>query len=100
MISWRSRWFKVATGDQCLFFRKKFFDKVGGFPLIPLMEDVALTSQVRWIAPHHIPQSPVVTSSRRWEKHGVWKTIFLMWWLRFAFYIGISPERLYRWYYR
>ena len=99
MMNWRSCKTSVATGDQAMFFRRSFFWSIGGFPEIPLMEDIAISKLARQQAnPVCIPQR-VVTSSRRWEQNGVLRTIVLMWWLRFAFWVGIAPQTLHRWYY-
>lgn len=98
MMNWRSRWTGVATGDQCIFVRRSAFCVVGGFPDIALMEDIALSKLLRKVSPPACPRAHVITSARRWQKHGVWKTIFLMSWLRLAYVLGVSPDRLARWY--
>ncbi len=99
MISWRSRVTGIASGDQAIFVKRNTFDGIGGFPDIPLMEDIGLSQLlVKKDKPYCI-RSPVVTSSRRWEKHGVWKTILLMWKLRLLYYLGIHPAKLHRQYY-
>jgi len=98
-INLRSRASKVATGDQGLYFRKSFFNALKGFPDIPIMEDVAISKRARGFSKTCIGRNPVVTSSRRWEQNGIVKTVFLMWGLRFAFWLGISPHRLHRIYY-
>ncbi|WP_246124966.1 TIGR04283 family arsenosugar biosynthesis glycosyltransferase [Exilibacterium tricleocarpae] len=98
-MNWRSRWTAVATGDQCLFVRRDLFRQLGGFPAIPLMEDVAMSKQLRRLSAPHIEAQPVVTSSRRWERRGVAKTVALMWWLRLAYFFGRDPGRLAKIYY-
>jgi rSAM/selenodomain-associated transferase 2 len=95
-INLRSRVSKVATGDQGLYFRRSFFHDLRGFPNIPIMEDVAISKLARKISQPSIGQHPVTTSSRRWEKNGIIKTVFLMWGLRFAYWMGINPDRLHR----
>jgi len=95
-INLRSRASKVATGDQGLYFRKSFFDDLKGFPDIPIMEDVAISKRARELSKPCIGRNPVVTSSRRWEQNGIVKTVVLMWGLRFAYWLGISPHRLHR----
>lgn len=98
-MNWRSRLTSIATGDQCLFVGRDVFASLGGFASIPLMEDVDLS---RRLCRHWAPwiwQTPVVTSSRRWETKGLFRTVCLMWWLRLAFFIGVKPGRLHRWYY-
>lgn len=94
LINLRSRWTGIATGDQAMFMRYETFREVGGFPEIALMEDVAMSAQLRRInAPVCVPDL-AVTSARRWEKHGVWRTVFLMWRLRLAFFLGADPNHL------
>jgi rSAM/selenodomain-associated transferase 2 len=95
----RSRLTAVATGDQVLFVRRDVFDRVGGFPSIPLMEDVAMSKCLRRVAAPFVCQDAVITSSRRWEQRGIIKTILLMWSLRFLYVVGVSPQTLGRWYY-
>ncbi len=95
----RSRLTRVATGDQALFVRRARFMALGGFPDIPLMEDVALSKRLRREDVPGIWPSPARCSSRRWERHGVLRTILLMWWLRLAYVLGRSPAALHRQYY-
>lgn len=90
----RSRWTGIATGDQALFVRHELFWAVGGFPDIPLMEDIAMS---RALGRHRAPaclRETVTTSARRWEHHGVFRTILLMWRLRAAYFLGADPHRL------
>jgi rSAM/selenodomain-associated transferase 2 len=95
-INLRSRISKVATGDQGLHFTPSFFDEIKGFPNIPIMEDVAISKRARRKSKPSISNSSVITSSRRWEHNGIIKTVFLMWGLRLAYWLGINPERLHR----
>ncbi len=98
MMSLRSRLTQVATGDQAIFVARKLFDRVGGFPELSLMEDVALSKILRkQTKPLPIQQS-VITSSRRWQQYGIIKTVFLMWWLRLLYFLGVSPSHLARLY--
>ncbi len=98
MMNFRSRLTGVATGDQCIFVRKPAFDAIGGFPQIPLMEDIALSKLLKKMSAPACLHQRATTSARRWQKHGIWRTVLLMWWLRFAYWIGVSPERLAAWY--
>jgi hypothetical protein len=95
----RSRWTGIATGDQAIFVRQDVFTRIGGFPEIPLMEDIALSRRLRSIAAPVCLRQQVVTSSRRWETHGIWRTIFLMWELRLRYFLGADPVHLARIYY-
>ncbi|HEX7027319.1 MAG TPA: TIGR04283 family arsenosugar biosynthesis glycosyltransferase [Gammaproteobacteria bacterium] len=96
----RSRLTGTATGDQAIFVRRDCFHSIGGFPPIRLMEDIALCKTLRKI---HYPAritARVVTSSRRWEVNGIFKTILLMWRLRLAYFFGADPDKLHNQYYR
>ena len=90
----RSRLTGVATGDQALFVRRDLFDAIGGFPEIPLMEDIAMSRALKRHGPPACLCATVVTSARRWDRHGAWKTILLMWRLRAAYFLGADPARL------
>ena len=90
----RSRWSGIATGDQAMFVRHDLFTAVGGFPDIPLMEDVALSAALKKHGPPVCLRQRVTTSARRWQRHGVWRTIWLMWRLRAAYFFGADPARL------
>ncbi len=98
MINLRSRVRKLATGDQALFVRRVQFDAVGGFPEIPLMEDIALSRSLSALSRPSLIKRPVVTSARRWKQDGVITTILLMWRLRWLFWLGAAPEKLARMY--
>lgn len=95
----RSKFTHVCTGDQALFFKKKFFNQLNGFADIPLMEDVDISKRARKLSPLYALTSKVTTSSRRWQKHGTLKTILLMWWLRWLYFIGVEPCTLHKKYY-
>ena len=92
----RSRWTGIATGDQAIFATRAAFDAVGGFPDIPLMEDVALSKALRRRSRPACLESRVVTSGRRWERGGTLRTIVLMWRLRLAYALGADPRGLAR----
>ncbi len=94
MINWRSRLTGIATGDQAIFVSREAFLAVGGFPNLPLMEDIAISRRLKRLCRPFCIGAPVVTSGRRWEHHGVVRTIVLMWRLRLAYYFGVEPARL------
>lgn len=94
MISLRSRLSGIATGDQAIFVRRELFEAVGGFPEIPLMEDVALSRLLRRRGRPACLRLRVTTSSRRWERGGVLRTILLMWRLRLEYWLGRDPAAL------
>ncbi len=94
MMNWRSRLTGIATGDQAMFVARAAFHAVGGFPNQPLMEDIELSRRLRKVSRPVCISRCVTTSGRRWEKHGVWRTILLMWRLRFAYWRGVPASQL------
>ena len=98
LMNARSCFTSVATGDQGLFVYRRLFDELGGYPELPLMEDVALSKRLRKVMPVTCSALPLITSARRWQQRGVLNTILLMWWLRLAYVLGVSPARLRQWY--
>lgn len=102
IISWfmnrRSRLSGIATGDQAIFVRRRVFEQIGGFPDIPLMEDIEFTRRLKRQGPTAALTDCVTTSFRRWEQHGPLRTILLMWMLRFLYWLGVNPTQLSHWY--
>ena len=94
MMCLRSRLTGIATGDQGIFVSRVLFERVGGYPEIPLMEDIALSKALRRIQRPICLKHRLVTSSRRWEKNGIVKTILLMWRFRLAYFLGADPADL------
>lgn len=94
LMNLRSRLSGIATGDQAMFVTRSAFDAVGGFPEQPLMEDIELSKRLlRQSCPACIG-APVRTSGRRWEQRGVWRTIVLMWRLRWDYWRGVPASEL------
>jgi rSAM/selenodomain-associated transferase 2 len=100
MINLRSRLSGIASGDQGIFVARQRFEALGGYAPIPLMEDLQLCRRLKALARPRCLRPPLSTSSRRWERHGIWRTVVLMWCLRLAYYCGASPEKLARQYRR
>jgi rSAM/selenodomain-associated transferase 2 len=92
----RSRLTGICTGDQAIFVRRDALRKAGGFPEIPLMEDIAFSRALKRVSPPLCLHARVITSGRRWEKHGVLRTVLLMWRLRLSYFLGAQPETLAR----
>jgi rSAM/selenodomain-associated transferase 2 len=103
VIGWfmnqRSRLTGIATGDHGLFVTRQAFTAAGGFASIPLMEDVAMCVALKKISAPVCLAQKIITSGRRWEKHGVWRTVLLMWRIRLAYFLGADPVQLHRAYY-
>lgn len=98
-INVRSRLTKICTGDQALFVRRMIFKGLGGYPDIPLMEDVEFAKRLKRKGTMRCLRVKVTTSARKWEREGILRTILLMWTLRLLYVVGVSPDRLSRWYY-
>lgn len=94
LINWRSRLTGIATGDQALFMTRAALDAAGGFPAQPLLEDVEISTRLRALARPVCLRARVVTSGRRWERRGVWSTIWLMWRLRWLYWRGVPATTL------
>jgi rSAM/selenodomain-associated transferase 2/rSAM/selenodomain-associated transferase 1 len=100
MMNRRSALSGICTGDQGIFVERALFEAVGGFPPIPLMEDIALSKALRRKA--GLPKcvtDRITASGRRWDTHGAARTILTMWGLRLAYWRGAEPNALARRYY-
>jgi rSAM/selenodomain-associated transferase 2 len=98
IMNWRSRLTGIATGDQGLFVRRDVYRLLGGFASLPLMEDIEFCSRLKSVGKPICLRGPLITSSRRWERNGIVRTIFQMWTLRLFYWLGVPPARLVRWY--
>ncbi|MCC6481780.1 MAG: TIGR04283 family arsenosugar biosynthesis glycosyltransferase [Sphingomonadaceae bacterium] len=94
LMNLRSRLTGIATGDQAMFMTREAFSAAGGFPEQPLMEDIELSKRLLGLSPPACISRRAITSGRRWESRGIWRTIFLMWRLRWAYWRGAPPEEL------
>jgi len=94
LMNTRSRVSGIATGDQGLFVTREWFETLGGYPDLPLMEDIVLSKRLKRRARPHCLRTRLLTSSRRWETHGIARTVMKMWWLRAAFWLGVPASRL------
>lgn len=101
-MNWRSRWSKICTGDQAMFFHTQLLVEAGGFPRQPLMEDIEISKRLKRCAgsAFHAPHIFVEASPRRWRSRGVLRTVFSMWSFRLRYFFGAKPETLVRQYYR
>ncbi|MDH5485795.1 MAG: TIGR04283 family arsenosugar biosynthesis glycosyltransferase [Gammaproteobacteria bacterium] len=94
MMNFRSCLTAIATGDQGIFIRKSGLENIGGYKDISLMEDIEISKRLRHLSKPACIKQPLTTSSRRWEKHGVIRTIVLMWYLRLRFFLGTPADSL------
>jgi rSAM/selenodomain-associated transferase 2 len=95
----RSRLSRIPYGDQAIFIRKTYFEQIGGFKEIPLMEDIEFMRRIkRQGGKIFILKDRVSTSARRWQAEGVLYTTLRNQLLASMYYLGVSPERLARYY--
>lgn len=94
MMNWRSRLTGIATGDQGLFVTRGLFADAGGFPAIPLMEDIALSKSLKTFGAPLCLHERITASGRRWDERGALRTMLLMWRLRLAYFLGADPADL------
>ena len=102
LIAWganfRSRWLQMPYGDQALFVRKELFTAMGGFPELPILEDVVLVRNLKRHGRIVTRPEAVVTSSQRWLQGGVWRQTLRNQRILLGFFLGVSFERLAGWY--
>ncbi len=98
IIEWlvrvRSALFSLPYGDQAIFIDRDLFMKVGGFADLPIMEDFELIKRLQRLGKIAIVSSCVLTSARRWQKLGVWRTTFINQAVIIGYYLGISLIKL------
>jgi rSAM/selenodomain-associated transferase 2 len=94
LMNVRSRLTRIATGDQAIFIRRNAFAALGGFPELELMEDIEFSRRLKQMGKIACLRAQVVTSARRWQRDGVFRTIGLMWLLRLAYFLGVPPRQL------
>ncbi|OUS10320.1 hypothetical protein A9Q90_01525 [Gammaproteobacteria bacterium 54_18_T64] len=99
LMNRRSFLTSISTGDQCQFVKREVFEKIGGFADIPLMEDIELSKRLKRQSRPLFVNAKAETSGRKWQRDGVWSTIFLMWRLRLAYFFGVSSKDLEQRYY-
>jgi len=92
----RSRLTGIATGDQAIFVTRELFESVGGYALLPLMEDIELSRRLKKIQRPACLRARVTTSARHWQRHGILRTVLRMWMLRLAWFLGADPAWLAR----
>lgn len=97
-INLRARMRRSATGDQGIFVRKSVFQAIGGAPDWPLFEDVELVRRIKQAGKFVVLKTAITTSGRRYVRHGVLRTALLIYALRLAYWMGVSPQRLKGWF--
>ncbi|MGI9325768.1 MAG: TIGR04283 family arsenosugar biosynthesis glycosyltransferase [Pseudomonadales bacterium] len=93
-MNWRSSITAICTGDQGIFVHRSLLEQVGGIPAQPLMEDIELCRRLKRLQRPIRRPGPLLTSARRWQQAGAWRTIWLMWSLRMRYWLGATPQAL------
>ena len=96
MMHWRSRLTGICTGDQGIWVERGLLEQIGGVPMQPLMEDIELSSRLRRVAWPRVLPATLATSSRRWQKQGLVRTIIRMWSFRLKYFLGVPAQVLAR----
>ena len=94
----RNRFTGIPLGDHGIFVKKDMFDIIGGFPEIPIMEDLEFVKKMNIVTNGIEIKSPLKISVRRFEHSGIIRTLSRMWVLRILYYFGVPPERLTKYY--
>jgi len=94
----RSKYRQMIYGDQTLFISRQIFNEIGGFANIPLMEDVELIQRLKKKGRIGLADAMVITSARRWLRHGILRTTLINQFILAAYCLGVKPELLARWY--
>lgn len=103
LIAWvasvRARVTRIPYGDQAIFLRRDFFSSISGYRDIPIMEDVEIMQRIKKRGERiHLIRDRVQTSPRRWEREGIMYCTLRNWLISSLFYLGVSPEKLSRFY--
>lgn len=97
-VNWRSRFCQMPYGDQAIFLTAETFDKIGGFPDLPIMEDFQLIRELSRLGRVEILSTPVLTSARRWLHRGIWQTTMINQLVIIGYLLGVPPIQLRQWY--
>lgn len=104
LVEWgvgvRSRCFQLPYGDQAIFLKASLFRDLGGFSPLPIMEDFELVCRLRRQGRVDIVPPAVLTSSRRWDRVGIWRTTWVNQGMVAGYFLGVAPARLVQWYRR
>jgi rSAM/selenodomain-associated transferase 2 len=94
MVNWRSQFCSLPYGDQAIFLEKRVFQDLGGFANLPIMEDFEFVQRLKRRGKIALAPVAVLTSGRRWQKLGVFKTTLINQLVIVGYYLGISPTQL------
>lgn len=94
--AWRARRLGLAYGDQGLVVHRDLLRQVGGFPDLPLMEDVGLMRRLRGSGRRALLDGPIHVSPRRWQQNGIVRQTVRNWTLLALYRLGVPLEGLVR----
>lgn len=97
-VNGRSCFLQMPYGDQGIFLKKEMFEKVGGFPILPIMEDFQLIRTLKKQGKIRLATASVLTSARRWQRLGVIQTTLINQIIIIGYFLGIPPSQLKQWY--
>ncbi len=92
----RARWLREIYGDQAMFVRREMFAALGGFPDLPLMEDLEFCHRLRRRGALVVLPATVTASARRFTEHGTWRMIAFMQYLKLLYALGVNPKDIHR----
>jgi len=98
LVNYRSRYCSLPYGDQALFLEAKTFAAIGGFAHLPIMEDYEIVQRLKAMGKIVLAQRAVLTSGRRWQSLGFWRTTWLNQAVILGYHARIEPARLAQWY--
>jgi rSAM/selenodomain-associated transferase 2 len=98
LVNKRTRWLRVPLGDQAQWATRETFERLGGFPDWPLLEDIDFMGRLRRRPGFTIIEAPVTTGARRFLEQGTVRTVAINWLIWLLFLGGVSPHRLARLY--
>jgi rSAM/selenodomain-associated transferase 2 len=97
-VQWRSQYLSLPYGDQAIFLKTSTFQQMGGYAPLPIMEDYELIQRLKKQGKIYLAQHPVITSSRRWRKLGVWRTTWINQLMLLGYHLKLDPQTLKQWY--
>ena len=98
--NWRARSLQMPYGDQAIFLSAERFRSLGGYADLPFMEDFEFVRRLRRQGRIEVLSEPVLTSARRWQQVGSWRSTLINQLAIAAYYAGVSPSRIGSWYRR
>ena len=90
----RARHLHWVFGDQAMFIRRSVFETLGGFPGLPLMEDLEMSRRLHRRGRLAALPATATTSARRFTEHGTWRTLAFMQYLKLLYFAGADPQRI------